>query len=736
MRILVLAPCKKNCNEIAVYSKQLVESLKQLLNNKSIECIDEIRIVTDKYLKTKTGEYTIIKNNLSTYIRAADYINQQYDVCILHHHTDIFGGDNGNYILALASQLSIPLFTIFHAVESNPSEEEKVVFKTLAGNSEKVLAFSYLVIEFLEHYYKLNRDNIVKTEHAIPEFKKITKEKLCTVLGLSATKTVVLSAGEMKGAYGYNSVINALPSLITHDPDIVYVIIDTGEETDENKDYKKGLQRIAHQRGVLDHVLIKSKSAVKEEIESLLQACDVFVSAHINDKELDNIILAKAVSCGAAVLSTSTWFAKAVLEDQKGIFCSFNTYNELVNNLLNLIQNRGERQKFQENASLYGEQDRWSVVAKRFVDRTQLCQMLKTKRVVRESVIKPDLIPDFNFSHLLRLTDATGVLKQTKYGVLDFNCGYSLKDNAIALHTYTYAYNHTKDQRWLAGINTCLAFITHMYDDKEGWSDQMAYNRQRSNMSSEISVSRTIWALGHLYATSCCNGIKDYVYNLINILLKFQFKDIKAKAYAILGICKVLECDRTNSDLLGLLECWAKEVYQSYPSDKYSAWQWHESKIRSEMALVPLALSFSSDILKNKAYLSASKRAMRFLQKNVFTESVYFPNAIGITEVDAHAEGNVILNANEAYLMTCAYASFYRITREPKYLKTINATHNWYLGDNTISKPLYDIFNGGCYAYINGRSVSPEQTTESTCAYWLSQFALLETYFVEISENI
>jgi len=732
MRVLVIAPGKKNCKDIADYTIQLVSNLRKIYSANSDDSISHIEVSPLDYLIDKQRDNAIVKEDLNTYIETAGYINQNYEVCLLQHHPNGFGGLHGNYILALTSHLTIPLITTFHSVNSNPSEEEKTLYQTIASFSNRVMAFSNLAIEFLEHYYKLSREKIVRTEHALQDFVEITNEELCDNLGL-ANKKVISSAGKMIRSYGFETVINALPSLLSHYPDIVYVIIDTGDDNSENKYYKKSLQRLAQQRGVADHVLIKSINSIKEQLESLLNASDVYISSQANEKELDNAMLSKAVSSGAAVLSTPSWFAKELLEDQKGVFYSFESSNDLTNNLLKLLRNKKEWQLVRDNAMLYGEQNTWPIIGKRILETLRESARQPQKNTLPIYSVKPLLLPDINFTHLNELTDATGVLNQSVYNVLDYNRGYDLKNNAIALHAYSYAYVHTKDKRWLKGINTCLGFISSMYDEKQGWSARMSYDRQKQNESSEIAESRAIWSLGYLYATTNCNGTRDYAYSLLNKLLNPNFKDIKAKAYAVLGISRVLKYDGTNTKMLDLLEQWTQDMYSCYPTDIYNVWQWHEEKIRSEMALIPLALSFSSEILKNKDYLSASKRALRFLQKIVFAERVYSPSAIGIQKDSIDMDEKTAKKASETYLMTTAYSRLYHITKEPKYLKTISETHNWFFGDNSIGKSLYDSSNGGCYDCISGRSISPEQTAESTCAYWLSHFALLEAYFGEIS---
>jgi len=733
MRVVVLTPGKKNHFEIASYSMQLIECLRQLISDKPDSCIDEIPVVKVPVGVNAADCECIIKDDLSTYYGAAQRINQHYDVCILQHHKDLYAGVDGNYILALTSELKVPLITTFHEVSSDPSDREKRLFKALSAASEKVLSFSALSIEFMEHYYKLNRAHVARTEHAIPVFRRISSDELSSSLGFIETKRIILSAGNINGTGGYSTIINALPSLVSHYPNLVYVVINTGIEPDKNNE--KALERLAHQRGVRSNVLFLNQHELKVELESVLQACEVFISASIDDKELDNSMLAKAVSCGAAVLSTPTWFAKELLVDQKGQFYAFKGANELSYELLSLLRNQKERQMFHDNAALYGEQNTWTIVGSRLLDLMK-ATMVNSKRTVSQlSIVKPSLLPDLNLSHLANLTDRTGVLPQSVYGILDHNTGYALKDNAMALHCYTYAYNHTKDQHWQKGINTCLAFISSMFDEDQGWSSKMTYGHNKNHQVDEISEARTIWGLGYLYASTCCNGIKDYTYSLISKMLRSDYVDIKAKAYAALGIVQVLKCDRANAEMSNLLEIWSKEMYQSFPVDPYAKWQWNEGKVRNEMALVPLSLATSADLLNNKNYLSTAKRALRFLQKIVFSERVYAPSAIGLTEANQSIDTKCARYASEAYLMTLAYSTLYLITKEPKYLKTINEVHNWYLGDNSINKPLYDAAGGGCYAYISGRSVSPEQTAESTCAYWLSHFALLETYFEEIGVN-
>ena len=81
--------------------------------------------------------------------------------------------------------------------------------------------------------------------------------------------------------------------------------------------------------------------------------------------------------------------------------------------------------------------------------------------------------------------------------------------------------------------------------------------------------------------------------------------------------------------------------------------------------------------------------------------------------------------------MTSAYLLMYKISNETRYLEKLYSVYLWYLGENALHRPMYDHETGGCYDGLSGTGVNANKGAESTLAYWISHFTVMEAYYQE-----
>jgi hypothetical protein len=75
--------------------------------------------------------FEIEEQDLSSYLRAADFLNiSNVDVVCLQHEFGIFGGP-GRHILALLRELRMPVVVALHTVLSEPRFDQRLVMQEL-----------------------------------------------------------------------------------------------------------------------------------------------------------------------------------------------------------------------------------------------------------------------------------------------------------------------------------------------------------------------------------------------------------------------------------------------------------------------------------------------------------------------------------------------------------------------------------------------------------------------------
>src|ERR1041385_4689775 len=69
--------------------------------------------------------FEIAERDPASYRRAADFLNvNNVDLICLQHEYGIFGGPSGSHILALLSELRMPIVTTLHTVLQNPDPSQ------------------------------------------------------------------------------------------------------------------------------------------------------------------------------------------------------------------------------------------------------------------------------------------------------------------------------------------------------------------------------------------------------------------------------------------------------------------------------------------------------------------------------------------------------------------------------------------------------------------------------------
>src|SRR3954447_22820254 len=85
---------------IATFTYNLFSSISSSLknNNKIDAFITALNDYDDEYAYPDEVKCVINQNMQQDYIKAAEYINTNADVCLLQHEYGIFGGQSGTYI--------------------------------------------------------------------------------------------------------------------------------------------------------------------------------------------------------------------------------------------------------------------------------------------------------------------------------------------------------------------------------------------------------------------------------------------------------------------------------------------------------------------------------------------------------------------------------------------------------------------------------------------------------------
>jgi len=688
-------------------------------------------------------KYVIRQNHQKDYIRAANYINtSDADVCIMEHEFGIYGGESGIYILPLLNRLEKPLISILHTVLREPSYVQKIVVREIAEQSSKIIVMSNRAVEFLTNIYDIPAEKIQIIEHGVPDLEE---PEVNPVLNISSfkDKKVMLTFGLLSRNKGLEVVIKALPKIVAKHPDVMYVVLGNthpGVVKHSGEEYRDSLKSLAAQLKVSNHLAFINKFVTEEELINYLTACAIYVTPYHNEAQITSGTLSYAVGAGAAVVSTPYWHATELLADKRGRLFDFKDADALAENVIDLLDNESTMSEIKENAYQYGLHLRWPVVGAEYIKVAQEASSRHDFRdkILRNSIVDPEIMPTFNLAHVIRLTDDTGIVQHAKYGIPNLKEGYCLDDNARALIMALMAYQRNKSPEAFELLPVYLSYIHYMQTDDGNFRNFLSFDRRYlDDVGSEDSFGRTIWALGYLIGCSQHNSYREFAMELFQRSYPHfkKLEHLRGMANTVIGISLYLKAIPTDEGMMAELIRLTTPLVEAYENTSSSDWQWFEEKMTYDNAILPLALLHSYEITSNEKVKKIALESMAFLDKLTLSNGYLSP----IGNDGWYYRGGTFptfdQQAIETMAMVLMHFQAYETMRKPEYIEKMFLSYKWFLGENTLRAPLYDHETKGCCDGLMPTGINRNQGAESTLAYMLSHLTVLKAFELEYEYN-
>lgn len=697
----------------------------------------------EEYEYPEEVKYVVRQNNQKDYIRAANYINTStVDACILEHEFGIYGGESGIYILPLINRLEKPLISILHTVLKEPSYVQRIIIREIAEQSSKVVVMSQRAVEFLTEIYDIPEEKIQIIEHGVPDLEAPVDNP---VKSLSSFKNhrVLLTFGLLSRNKGLETVIKALPKIVEKHPDVMYVILGNthpGVLKNSGEEYRDSLKSLASQLGVAKNLAFINKFVSEEELINYLTACEVYVTPYLNEAQITSGTLSYAVGSGAAVVSTPYWHAQELLAHNRGRLFDFKNHDALSDIVIELLDNDSALNELKQNAYQYGLHLRYPAIGAEFIKVAQEACISHdfSDKILKNSIVDPEILPNFSLAHILRLTDDTGIVQHAKYGIPNLKEGYCLDDNARALIMAIMAYQRNKSQEAFDLLPVYLSYIHYMQTDDGNFRNFLSFDRRYlDEIGSEDSFGRTIWALGHLIGCAASNSYREFALELFQKSFP-HFKNLRylrGMANTIIGISLYLQAVPTDEGMVQELNRLTQPLVDAFNESATDDWQWFEEGMTYDNAILPLALLHSCEITGNEEVRQIALKSMAFLDKLTLSNGYLSP----VGNDGWYYRGGTFpvydQQAIETMAMVLMHFQAYKIFRTPEYIEKMFLSYKWFLGENTLRAPLYDYETKGCCDGLLPTGINRNQGAESTLAYMISHLTVLKAFELEYEYN-
>ena len=326
------------------------------------------------------------------------------DVVLIEHEFGIFGGEAGEYVLALAAELEVPMVVTLHTVLSNPSEQQAATLRRLCEAAALVTVFTETASRMVVDAGIVSADRVRLVPHGAPPLI-VARELAPTADGSRAAayaataghgpalvggtdltlrrlrgRRVLSSFGLISSGKGLETAIRAVEQVVDRHPDVLYLIAgQTHPEVAkrEGESYRQVLENLVGELGLQQHVHFLDRFLTIDELALLLSSTDLYLTPYRSREQIVSGALTFAVAAGCPVVSTPYLYAEDLLSTGAGVLVPFDDPGAMAGAINALLDDPAALAAARAESTRIGAGLSWNSVA------------AQTVQVLQEAVTQP-----------------------------------------------------------------------------------------------------------------------------------------------------------------------------------------------------------------------------------------------------------------------------------------------------------------------------------------------------------
>lgn len=712
---------------IATYSQDLLSALNQQFDGSFELQVCALESGFNDHQYPKEVAYTLQADVPAEYLALADKINadKRINLVLIQHEFGLFRMDKEESFLSLIQTLKKPVVTVFHTVLPNPDSTRKAHVQKIGLFSDSLIVMTNHAADILKNEYTIPSKKITVIPHGTHLVPHLDKEQLKQKFGLKGKKTLS-TFGLLSSGKGIETTLEALPRIVDNEPDVIFLIIGKthpGVIASEGEAYRESLKAKIRNLKLDNHVIFVNKYLSLKELLEYLQLTDIYLFTSLDPNQSVSGTFSYAMSCGCPIISTPIPHAKEFLDQETGIIVDFSNPYQLADAVERIFENETLREQFISNGLERIAPTAWENSS---IAHAQLFQKLTTNQIELNYAL-----PEINLAHLSRLTDRFGMIQFSKINQPDRESGYTLDDNARALIARCMYYEATLDGASLVAIQTYLKFIAFCQQPGGDFLNYVDQDQLFSDCNYETNLSdsngRAIWALGYLIS-------KQHIFPetfgvLAKSILQKAISNIehmhspRAIAFTIKGLHFSNMEDR-DPGITAHIKLLADRLLSIYRHESEPNWPWFESYLTYANSVLPEALLYAWEETGDQFYKMIAKESFDFLLSLTF-------NKTGIKVISnkswlhkGHQPEEFGEQPIDVAYTVLALDHFYEVFGIDSYLEKSEIAFSWFLGNNHLSRIVYNPGTGGCYDGLERNHINLNQGAESTISYLIARMTI------------
>ncbi len=256
-------------------------------------------------------------NGVPTTIRRAAMLLSQCDVVIVQHEYGIYGGADGDEVLALLDAIKVPTIVVLHTVPEVPSAHQRSVLVAVCRAADSIVVMSDAAKRRLVTY-RVDGSKVA----TIPHGATVPAPRPDDPAGLDRGRAHLLTWGLLGPGKGIEHVIDALSLLgdLPHRPRYTVAGVTHPKVFQNSGDaYRHSLMQRAWARGVAGFVTFDDTYRDVATLAQFVRAASVVVLPYDSREQVTSGVLVDAIAAGRPVIATAFPHAVEMLSSGAGI---------------------------------------------------------------------------------------------------------------------------------------------------------------------------------------------------------------------------------------------------------------------------------------------------------------------------------------------------------------------------------------------------------------------------------
>jgi glycosyltransferase involved in cell wall biosynthesis len=717
---------------IATYSQDLIKALNNKFGKSFSISVCALENRDQHYEYPDEVKYSFNTENTKGYTVLADKINMDAGVSIvmIQHEFGFFANHEDDFLQFLY-HLTKPVCLTFHTVLPGPDEALFNKVKHIAAACLSIVVMTNSAADLLAKDYDIPSNKIEVIQHGTHLVQHLDKNILKAKHGMSGKK-VLSTFGLLSSGKSIETTLDALPSIIKLNPEVVFLIIGKTHPSvfnNEGEAYRKKLEAKVRELKLQLNVRFINRYLPLNDLLEFLQLTDIYLFTSRDPNQAVSGTFSYAMSCGCCIVSTPIPHAKEMLKDGEGFIFDFGNSAQLSDTVNLLLADKELRKNIRLNAL--------HKICPTAYENSAIAHAQLFNKISAYPMPLQYTIPLFNLDHVKKMTTEFGMIQFSKINTPDISSGYTLDDNARALIAMCKHFELTRDERDIEYIKTYFNFIRYCMQT-EGYflnyvDAHKAFTDQNNATNLADANGRAIWALGYLVSMGLLlpDNLAEEAKAMIqqSLLRVNKMHSTRAMAFSIKGLYYYNTGEKSYA-VTSLIETLANRLVQMYKHESDTGWEWFEGYLTYANSVLPEALLCAYLSTGETVYKDIAKVSFDFLLSQTFHDDTIqvISNKSWLhkgKEAERHGEQPI----DVAYTIL-ALSKFYEVYKDEAYRDKLRVAFNWFHGNNHLKQIIYNPCTGGCYDGLEMTQVNLNQGAESTLSYLLARLTI-EKYFGE-----